>query len=230
MAVKQPGYFNLQEFTDIGELMVGGRLYTYLTGTTTHATMYTDAAGAVAHTYTSDGIGGQYIALNARGELPQPLYMTTGQSYDIALKTPAGATVWTRRADSALDPTIPTFTQQKPYVITAFISGVSVNNVLVIRAPFGCAGTFPINMEAITGIGQSKAISQVAATAQANYDFRVNDVSKGTIRWAAAGTVATFVGFPAISFAASDWFSIVGPATFDTTLASLGFTLVGQRT
>jgi hypothetical protein len=96
--VSQPGYFNLQSFDSLGALGVGMRLYTYAAGTTTHKTSYTDAAGAVAQTYTSDGGGGQYIAMNARGELPAPLYLTAG-AYDLALKTSAGATVWTRRAD-----------------------------------------------------------------------------------------------------------------------------------
>ncbi len=98
MAASQSGVFSLQEFSDLGVMLVGGRLYTYAQGTTTQKTAYTDAAGSVAHTYTSDGIGGQYIALNARGEIPAPLYLTTG-SYDLALKTAAGATIWTRRAD-----------------------------------------------------------------------------------------------------------------------------------
>jgi hypothetical protein len=98
MAASQPGNFNLQEFTDAGILLVGGRLYTYTYGTTTHRTAYTDAAGLVPHTYTLDGSGGQYIALNARGELPAPLYLDTG-SYDICLKRADGTTVWTRRTD-----------------------------------------------------------------------------------------------------------------------------------
>lgn len=97
MAASLSGEFNLQEFTDLGVFAVGGRLYTYVPATTTQKVAYTDQAGAVPHTYTSDGIGGQYIALNARGELPAPLFLTSG-GYDIAYKTAAGATVWTRRA------------------------------------------------------------------------------------------------------------------------------------
>jgi len=102
MAASQSGTFSLQEFSDIGAPLVGGRLYTYVYGTTTHKTAYTDKAGAIPHTYTSDGIGGQYIALNARGELPAPLYLAAG-SYDIALKDSTGATIWTRRADPGDD-------------------------------------------------------------------------------------------------------------------------------
>jgi hypothetical protein len=102
MTASQSGLFSLQEFSDVGVPLVGGRLYTYTFGTTTHKTAYTDKAGTIAHTYTSDGSGGQYIALNARGELPAPLYLTSG-SYDIALKRLDGSTVWTRRADPAED-------------------------------------------------------------------------------------------------------------------------------
>ena len=102
MAASQSGIFSLQEFSDIGAPLVGGRLYTYAYGTTTLKVAYTDQAGSVAHAYTSDGIGGQYIALNARGELPAPLYLAAG-SYDIALKDASGATIWTRRADPVDD-------------------------------------------------------------------------------------------------------------------------------
>jgi hypothetical protein len=98
--VSQPAYFNLQALDSLGALGVGMRLYTYTQGTTTHKTAYTDAAGTVPFTYTSDGAGGQYIAMDARGELSAPLYLTAG-SYDLALKTSAGATVWTRRVDPA---------------------------------------------------------------------------------------------------------------------------------
>ncbi len=102
MAASLSGVYNLQNFTDLGVLGVGMRLYTYTAGTTTHKIAYTDTAGSVSHTYTSDGIGGQYIALDARGELPAPLFLTSGP-YDIALKTAAGATVWTRRAEPTQD-------------------------------------------------------------------------------------------------------------------------------
>lgn len=98
----QPGTFNIQELADAGAPLVGGRLYTYDYGTTSQKTAYTDQGASVAHTYTADGAGGQYIALNARGELPAPLYLTAG-SYDLALKRADGSTVWTRRADGAND-------------------------------------------------------------------------------------------------------------------------------
>ncbi len=97
MTASQAGYFNLQSFDSLGAMAVGGRIYTYIAGTTTQKTAYTDSAASVAHTYTPDGIGGQYIGIDARGELPAPLFLTTG-AYDITYKTSAGATVWTRKA------------------------------------------------------------------------------------------------------------------------------------
>jgi hypothetical protein len=96
----QPGLFNFQAFTNLGDLAAGYRLYTYAPATTTQKNAFTDQAGTIPHTYTSDGLGGQYIALDARGELPAPLWLASG-GYDIALKTPTGATVWTRRAEGA---------------------------------------------------------------------------------------------------------------------------------
>lgn len=102
MSASQPGNFNLQEFTDAGLLLLGGRLYTYAYGTTAQKVAYTDPDGTIPHTYTADGIGGQYITLNARGELPAPLYLAPG-AYDIALKRADGSSVWTRRVDPTGD-------------------------------------------------------------------------------------------------------------------------------
>lgn len=102
MAASLSGEFNFTGLTSAGALAASYRLYTYTAGTTTKKTAYTDSAASVAHTYTSDGAGGEYIALNARGELPAPLFLTTG-AYDITLKTDAGVTVWTRRAEPVAD-------------------------------------------------------------------------------------------------------------------------------
>lgn len=100
MPASQSGVYNTQQFTNAGSPLVSGRLYTYVFGTTTFKTAYTDAAGTIPHTYTLDGLGGQYLALDARGELPAPLYLTAG-AYDLALKRSDNSTVWTKRADAS---------------------------------------------------------------------------------------------------------------------------------
>jgi len=102
----QPGLFNFQGFTSLGDLGDSMRLYTYAPSTTTQKIAYTDEAGTISHTYTSDGIGGLYIALNARGELPAPLWLTSG-GYDLRLTNAFGVTIWTRRAIGQLDILLP---------------------------------------------------------------------------------------------------------------------------
>ena len=51
-----------QFFTDTGAVLTGGKLYTYLAGTTTPATTYTSSAGNVARTNP--------VVLNAAGRVP----------------------------------------------------------------------------------------------------------------------------------------------------------------
>jgi hypothetical protein len=95
--VGQAGFFNIQLDKNTGGLASQYRLYTYAPDTTTKKTVYTEPTGTTAHTYTSDGIGGEYIALNSRGELPAPLFLQAG-GYDLTFKSNLGASIWTRRA------------------------------------------------------------------------------------------------------------------------------------
>lgn len=118
MSASLSGVFNLQEFTDLGLLGAGMRLYTYAPSTTTLKIAYTDQAGTIPHTYTNDGLGGQYIALNVRGELPAPLFLLSG-GYDITLKTQFGVTVWTRRAIGTEDAIAPAVGALRTEIVTA---------------------------------------------------------------------------------------------------------------
>ena len=63
--------------TSTGIPLVGGKLYTYLAGSTTPATVYQDDAGGSSHTNP--------IILNARGEPPAPIWINGGQSIKFAL-------------------------------------------------------------------------------------------------------------------------------------------------
>lgn len=79
--------------SDAGLPLSGGRLYTYSAGTTTQKTAYVDAALTTPNTYTSDGVGGLYIALNSRGEAS--VFFGSG-AYSISLYTAAGVLIWTQ--------------------------------------------------------------------------------------------------------------------------------------
>lgn len=102
MAASLTGLVDFQAFTDAGLPLVGGRLYSYTAGTTTLKLLYTEATGTTPFTYTSDGVGGSYIALNARGELPNTPFLLSG-AYDFTLKRADGTTVWTRQGVGTSD-------------------------------------------------------------------------------------------------------------------------------
>ncbi len=67
----------------------------------------------------------------------------------------------------------------------------------------------------------------VAATAQTDFDIQVNGVSKGTIRFAAAGTVPSYIFASPVTLAAADILTIIAPASPDATLANIAATLLG---
>lgn len=76
----------------LGAPLAGGRLYTYEAGTTTFKSTYTNSAATVPSTYTADGVGGQYIALNARGEAE--VWLGDG-NYKLVLQDSLGVPIWT---------------------------------------------------------------------------------------------------------------------------------------
>jgi hypothetical protein len=113
--------------------------------------------------------------------------------------------------------------QSQPFDLTAFYPGAPVASAIVTRVPLARAVSFP---SSLTG---SVGKAAVAATAQTDFDLQKNGASVGTLRFAAAGTSATFIAASAISFAAGDVLSIISPASADTTLADIGFVLAGTR-
>ena len=89
-----------------GTPLASGRLYTYASGTTTQKNEFTDSGLGTPCAYTSDGVGGLYIALDARGEAQ--LWLGTG-AYTFVLNTSTGASVWT--VDGYQDPSDYALTQ-----------------------------------------------------------------------------------------------------------------------
>lgn len=73
----------------------------------------------------------------------------------------------------------------------------------------------------------SVAKAGTAATAQTDFDIQVQGVSKGTIRFAAAGTTATFIFAAPVTIAAGEVLTVVAPGTPDITLAQIAITLAG---
>lgn len=72
-------------FDNAGNPLVGGRLRTFLGGTTTPAAVYTSSAGTTPQTNP--------IILNSRGEAD--VYPVAGQAYKYQLEDAQGAVIWT---------------------------------------------------------------------------------------------------------------------------------------
>lgn len=77
---------------------------------------------------------------------------------------------------------------------------------------------------AVTG---STGLAKIAATAQTDFLVKVNSVTKGTLRFAASGTVASVVSPTSTAIVSGDLIEIFGPATPDLTLSTIAFNLKG---
>lgn len=111
----------------------------------------------------------------------------------------------------------------KVYDIATYCAGLPDVSERLLRFGFVRSIDFPANM---TG---SNVIARVAATGTTDFDVRKNGLSIGTVRFAAAGTVATFIGFAAQSFVSTDILEIVAPGSADATLADISFSFAGAQ-
>lgn len=109
------------------------------------------------------------------------------------------------------------------YDVGCTYNGKPAAGVTVLRLPFVRAVTFPASL---TG---SKGVIGTAATAQSDFDILKNDVSFGTMRFAASATTATFISASGASFSAGDVLTVTAPSPQDDTLEDLGFMLTGTR-
>jgi hypothetical protein len=79
----------VQFFDNSGNVLTGGKLYTYLAGTTTPATTYTTNSGITAHANP--------IILDAAGRVPSSgeIWLTAGVQYKFVLKDANDVQLWT---------------------------------------------------------------------------------------------------------------------------------------
>jgi hypothetical protein len=97
-----------QFFTNYGSVLTGGKLETYLAGTTTPATTYTSSSGGTANTNP--------IVLDSAGRPPSEVWLTTGVSYKFILKDSAGTLIGTYDNISGID---------DPAVVLALLANTS---------------------------------------------------------------------------------------------------------
>lgn len=112
----------------------------------------------------------------------------------------------------------------KPYDVGTYCAGLPDNGEILLRFNYPRKVTLPTNL-----VG-SRVTAATAATATTDFVLNKNGSSVGTIRFAASGTVATFVGFATdTTFDPNDQLSLVAPGTADATLANIAFTFAGAQ-
>jgi hypothetical protein len=104
-----------------------------------------------------------------------------------------------------------------PYDLSSQIDGVPATSLRILH--YVAART--INLAA----ANHRCFAVTAATAQTDFVIAVNGVSKGTLRFAAAGTTCTIVSGSTATVAAGERVTITAPASADATLADITFTL-----
>lgn len=111
----------------------------------------------------------------------------------------------------------------EPYDIGAQSVGAPSASLVMLRYAFPRTVGFP------AGLTNSQGVAGTAATAQTDFDIRKNNVSVGTMRFAASATTATFIMASAQTFVAGDILTVIAPGTPDATLAGVSFVLAGTR-
>lgn len=115
---------------------------------------------------------------------------------------------------------LPYFNSSAPYDLARQVSGKPASAALVLQI----VAVRPFILSADLHL----AIARVAAAAQADFVIKNNATTIGTIRFAAAGTVATIVGGVETSVARGDVITVTAP-TQDATLEDIAFTLYGTQ-
>ena len=112
----------------------------------------------------------------------------------------------------------------KPYDVGTYCHGKPDVSEVLLRFNYVRAVTLK------AALAGSRITAAVAATAQTDFTLNKNGSSIATIRFAAAGTVASVVGMASdVAFAVNDHLSLVAPGTQDATLADIAFTFAGVQ-
>ena len=108
-----------------------------------------------------------------------------------------------------------------PADISGYKAGQPAADEVILRVPVVRRTRLKIDLAG------SHASAEAAATAQADFDIRVDGVSSAIMRFAAAATSTTFIAASETVLEPGQVLSVVAPSTPDTTLAGIGFTLAG---
>lgn len=109
------------------------------------------------------------------------------------------------------------------YDVVCWLGAAPTANQVLLFHKFARTVVFP---SSLTG---SQGHAKTAATAQTDFDIQKNGSSVGTMRFAASGTTPSFIFSSQQTFSAGDRLDVIAPGSPDATLASITFTLKGEK-
>jgi hypothetical protein len=105
--------------------------------------------------------------------------------------------------------------------VSTYILAQPGSSQTILRIVFDRAVNIPAQSDGTNAYVKSG----VAATAQTDFTVKKNGTTFATLRFAAAGTQATWQSATSTDFAAGDMLTIVAPSSQDATLADIAFTI-----
>jgi hypothetical protein len=109
------------------------------------------------------------------------------------------------------------------YDLSTFATGKPAASEVLLDFACPIAFTLPI------GFAGSVALAGTAPAAAVTFSVTKNGTQIGTINFALGATTATFTAASAVSFVVGDRIKLIAPATQDSALSDLTFTLAGSR-
>jgi len=190
-------------------------------GTYSIATVTVDAKGRVTQIATGAGGGGNVTFsgdATGTGAVGSTIALTLANS-----GASAGTYTNTRvvvdskgRVTSATSGTL-------PWECGVSIHGTMTGAEVVIRMPMARTIILP------SGLTESRAVANTAATVDSNFTLRKNGTLFGTIAFLAGITTGAYSAATVTTFAPGDIFTVTSPVTPDATLADVGLTIAGSR-
>jgi hypothetical protein len=192
-----------QFFDNNGNPLAGGKIYTYVAGTTTPATTYASSTGTA---------NANPIVLDSAGRTPAQIWLTSGSSYKFVLKTSTDSTIKT-------DDNIPA-SYQLDYDVgvdvgkgaESLATNIAVGNTALININSGGAvDNTAVGYDAAFGVNSSSNNTAVGASSLysgsgAGYSTAIGSQAM----YAGSGAYGTAVGYRAMYYDASTYNVAVG--------------------
>lgn len=211
MAKALPPQWVAQLFDNYGELLNGGKIYTYEGNTSTPKATYTDYGGLTPRSNP--------IVLDAAGRATGGIWLTEGEAYKFIIKTAADVDLDT--IDNIIAGEIEADTNSQ-YLVNATYAGTPGAQEWLGGDEVSHSVTFPVNF--------AGACASVQTNPASDYEISIqkNGVEVGSVTFNSSGA-ATFetVGGATVPCSFGDTLSFVAPASVGTA-ANILIKLVGD--